>query len=1372
MRPSYSGTRPDPYGHRMPHYLAGFYTERYGYPPAFYAGYVGVPYNGYGYVHSASRQPGSPGERFYAQSYRPRRPYPYPNPYYQPDNHQRLDPGANPRTGRVQHPSESQRGSTSRRTNDQTYEPKPVLPARRRRKKRGANVQGPSGSSETQPNIPDSPPEPEPATSDKPSELQPTSVDSSSEEEPVIDVVCQTPEPASSSLVGISSSMIITPYRTMDDVDYNLRGWFPESLRLSFVVSCHTNKHRLFEPNSYDPRSVRASPLFKEEKLIHQLRHGQYQCLICISRVRQRDPIWSCSTCFHIYHLSCIKSWAEKCKATATGEQSDVTSQACWRCPACQTKQVCDEDGKDQPLEYICFCGRVRNPEYHPARTSIPHGCDEMCGKLRTSSGPKDESTKYLRQTMCTHPCTELCHPGPCPPCVTRVSMTCPCGRIQQSMACGDAPPAPCGQLCSQSLSETGCSCACGTHVYMVVTPTTCFCGREEKTIICGSEDAKKIDFTPGIQDLIQTAYVEFQSMDLTKIAAERSEVDMDSSRDQASFLSEALHAVALSTPVTNVPQSQDGSKSVDTQKPLVPLLIPPVVKLGSSFSCSRTCGKQLSCGNHTCADPCHSGDCKPCSLEPSRCFTCPCGRVALSKLVLSGDVSGDRTSCVDPVPLCPNVCARPHSMCGHPCPLTCHSGPCPPCELSTTAKCRCGRTSKELTCARFEELARTEGLLQMLCERICKRKKVCGRHKCKNKCCDLTAHSCSEICGRRLTCQRHNCEEPCHPGPCATCWRGVIYTELYCRCGLTVLPPPQPCGSIGPECVQPCNRVHDCDHPVRHTCHNDPICPPCTVLLTKECPGGHGVQFSMPCFQPVLSCGRACGKRLPRCSHTCQRPCHVGDCIEPSASEQAYPCSQPCKKLRPDCGHPCKLPCHEAKGQTCLQAALAVKRGTHAFSGRTAAKLPPCQHRVDIVCSCGRRKDQQACHQNPADLASRGIKGADDLSRWMYGPEFINEPKIVVSPLTPDRIPDGVELKASRATINVIFTRSVSGRLFARWSSLFVLLKSVAWLRRFIHYIMHKFGRSVVMPFVGHLQVKELTEARVVVIRQVQAEVYSDESIRLKADTQSEPTKVSALRKLCPILLDGVLCVQSKLYALALQEQSSGEPHRSFKLKERTGEPLKLLVCDDTCTKAELTSKALESRYADTLTWKRDAQEGLLVMPDTEAADDSQTSFEPPEYSDFLRQYALSNFAFAVGVERQFYSMLTELWKPTEKQGAPPVRVLNHHFPPMNKKRRRFIRELAEFYGMECYTFDPEPSRHVMVLAKRGEARLPGRTSDHRACLTNSLQRDFKGTVHVREGIRVPKKPEKKTGLPPPSTMGMSYAQVNLVPLSSNLQN
>lgn len=109
-----------------------------------------------------------------------------------------------------------------------------------------------------------------------------------------------------------------------------------------------------------------------------------------------------------------------------------------------------------------------------------------------------------------------------------------------------------------------------------------------------------------------------------------------------------------------------------------------------------------------------------------------------------------------------------------------------------------------------------------------------------------LSVHPCGEVCGRRLSCGQHNCEEPCHSGSCGTCWRGVIYTEITCRCGFSVLQPPQPCGCGPPGCPRPCDRPHACDHPVRHTCHNEPTCPPCTVLLTKECPGGNFVRSFM----------------------------------------------------------------------------------------------------------------------------------------------------------------------------------------------------------------------------------------------------------------------------------------------------------------------------------------------------------------------------------------------------------------------------------------------------------------------------------------------------------------------------------------------
>ncbi|CAH8544535.1 unnamed protein product [Dicrocoelium dendriticum] len=952
------------------------------------------------------------------------------------------------------------------------------------------------------------------------------------------------------------------------------------------------------------------------EKLIDHLRAGTYQCLICISNVRQRDSVWSCTTCYHIYHLPCIKSWAQKC----TSDSSTTTTHATWRCPSCQTKQL----STVAEINYVCFCRRIRDPEYHPARTSIPHGCDEVCGKIRTKSevseGGVDHS--YVKQTFCTHPCTELCHPGPCPPCTASVSMSCPCGRVQRAALCGDKPPAPCGQLCGRQLGSIDKPlerCACKIHTCLFacheglcppciwIIETGCYCGKEHNRFSCGGDDALKLNLAPDTLEQIYTAMAKFHSSTDERLLVTK----LDKSLTLCSTNSDSIlevndsPAMAVSTPAPKTHEAQSTCDAIETQTPLAPLLEPPAVSVAPSFSCGGICGQPLACGNHSCPDICHTGECKPCALDPSRCFTCPCGRIPLSKLVLSNDPAGDRRNCSDPVPTCPNECARPHPLCGHPCPKVCHSGPCNPCELSIVLKCRCGRTSKELKCVQFEELAHSDGVAQLLCERVCKKKKVCGRHKCKLKCCDLTSHPCNEVCERLLTCRRHVCEEPCHPGPCGSCWRGVIYTEIYCRCGSAVLHPPQPCGSSPPECTQPCDRPHDCAHPVRHTCHNEPTCPPCAVLLTKECPGGHGVQFSVPCFQPVLTCGRVCGKPLPQCSHFCTRLCHVGSCLtEPDTdnaeSATSFKCSQPCQKPRSDCGHACNLPCHEAEGKTCLQAALSTKfTPGKSLNVAVSSLWPRCQYSYTVVCPCGNRKAKQTCHQ--------------------------------------------VQLKRC---------------------------------------IMAQQDESSVRP----------------------------ESI------------------LNPSLFD-----------------------------KRESEPLKLLACDHTCTEvAQQAPSTSGQQYPGTAGWKRGFdQEAEATIGD------KKDSFDPPEYSDFLRQYALHNYAFALSVERQLYNMVLQFWQPLKSSKGEPLRSLEHHFAAMGPKRRRFVRELCEFYGIEAYTMDPEPKRHIMVLAKRGSIRLPGDTTDHRYSLTNCLKRDFPGTIRLREGVTIPKKPVKKYGPPPLYTAQSTYASI-----------
>ncbi|CAL8080686.1 unnamed protein product [Calicophoron daubneyi] len=979
------------------------------------------------------------------------------------------------------------------------------------------------------------------------------------------------------------------------------------------------------EPASVPPLAASFSDKCLREKMIGQLRSGTYQCLICISNVRQREPIWSCSTCYHAFHLSCIKSWAKKCKYGTSAETNNVPVEQSWRCPTCQTKQ----DDSEKALDCYCFCGKMRNPEYHPARTSIPHGCDEVCGKLRKKFPPQTEiEIDHRFAYTCTHRCTELCHPGPCPTCIANVTLSCPCGRIQRAALCGDDPPPPCGNICGKSLSEScvdSALCAAGIHTCLSachlgqcppcpwIIETECYCNRSHLKVKCGSTEALKLTFSPDALKALEAASANFSSEEFHPTGYSGSATDSSSANpgDNAHLFSINLKKDNTSTPARlGAPPAlgTDADLNDNTSVPN-PEIEPPVVSIAPSFSCGLSCGRLLSCGNHDCPEPCHPGDCKPCALDPSRCLTCPCGRVPLSKLVASGDVSGDRTKCTDPIATCPNTCARPNPICGHSCPKLCHSGPCPPCKLSNTVTCRCGRTSREFICTQYAELCKTNGVYEFLCERICKKKKSCGRHKCKNKCCNLTIHSCSEICGRRLSCGKHSCEELCHPGPCGTCWRGVIYTEISCRCGYTVLQPPQPCGTGRPQCMSVCNRDHDCSHPVRHTCHDNPTCPPCTVLMTKECPGGHGVQFSLPCFQPVLSCGKVCGKHLPFCSHTCQNMCHAGDCLDiPSNSGNEYPsplCSQTCQKPRPGCGHPCGLPCHEVKNWTCLQAASALaRRKSDKTADHTATNLPPCEFLVDVVCSCGRRKDKLPCHE--VQLKKCLIAHADDASK------------------------------------------------------------------------------------------------------------------------QCDTLKLEELRS-----------------------------------DNKSSNPLVVLACDDTCTLITRVTQSANSRFADTTSWKRGLDEAgsATVCPGDSS---EKLPFEPPDYPKALRDFALANFAFATNVERQLYSLVMQLLKSSRQADGEEVRVVNYHFPPMNKKKRQFIAELAEFYGIEAISFDPEPNRHVMVLAKRGCTRLPGGASDHRGSLTTLLQREFTGTFRVPEGIEMPtRSDERRPFLPPSSLTRTSYAQI-----------
>lgn len=168
------------------------------------------------------------------------------------------------------------------------------------------------------------------------------------------------------------------------------------------------NREQREEPlTEEESRMLADKPL--RERLIWQLENSKYECAICYRQVTPRQGVWSCKTCYQVFHISngCITDWA---KSSRDSEGANT-----WRCPTCQT------ENETMPYNYFCFCGRQKNPTFRVGET--PHSCGEICGRARKFG--------------CPHPCTELCHPGPCVECQQYTTKTCNCGKTKKSVRCG-----------------------------------------------------------------------------------------------------------------------------------------------------------------------------------------------------------------------------------------------------------------------------------------------------------------------------------------------------------------------------------------------------------------------------------------------------------------------------------------------------------------------------------------------------------------------------------------------------------------------------------------------------------------------------------------------------------------------------------------------------------------------------------------------------------------------------------------------------------------------------------------------------------------------------------------------------------------------
>ena len=167
----------------------------------------------------------------------------------------------------------------------------------------------------------------------------------------------------------------------------------------------------------------------------------------------------------------------------------------------------------------------------------------------------------------------------------------------------------------------------------------------------------------------------------------------------------------------------------------------------------------------------------------------------------------------------------------------------------------------------------------------------------------------------------------------------------------------------------------------------------------------------------------------------------------------------------------------------------------------------------------------------NPADDATHGLMGAnlDANSRWILGPEFLYSPEKCwpqppcVLPILPDEFSIlRKTVSATKTVVNGVCVPLIDR--FARFSSWHRLKTAVAWILRLKNCLMKKDILN------GPLTVEEMNNAERIIIQCVQLEAFTKEINDLSSKSKAFVHKTSSLRKLNPLLFEGILRVGGRI--------------------------------------------------------------------------------------------------------------------------------------------------------------------------------------------------------------------------------------------------
>jgi len=612
------------------------------------------------------------------------------------------------------------------------------------------------------------------------------------------------------------------------------------------------------------PRKRRASKSSAPDlptRIHEDIDNGQYECAVCTNEIFRDSKIWSCTTCWSVFHFSCIKKWSnsEGAKVTQRGRENEEIASTQWRCPGCNLPQDVT------PSTFTCWCGKEVDPR---SLTGLPpFSCGQTCSRMHI---PK----------QCPHPCSTQCHAGPCPPCPQMgPTQSCFCGRQEIKKRCVDTDYDhgwSCGEICGELMPCGEHTCERPCHEGLcgaceVRIDARCYCGQVQKEIVCcerGDDHASKviregeakIDEWTGI---FGCGNVCGRPYDCGKHSCEK----LCHPQDAA---------------VTHCPRSPDivshcpcGKSRLDeiANRPRTSCSDPVP-------SCDKPCLKLLECG-HSCKEICHSGDCSSCSEEIT--IKCRCGRTTLTTICHQGHLEQ---------PQCARVC-RATKNCGrHECGEHC-------CPGERTAVERQAQRKKGRPLHSLQHFADDSFEPEHICTRTCDRPLKCGNHSCQELCHKGPCNSCREAIFDEISC---------------ACGRTVLQPPLPCGTR------PPPC-RFECERVKDCGHPqvpHNC-----HL--DDEPCPKCPFLTTKSCLCGRTQLKNQPCWLNDARCGEVCGKTLKCGFHSCLKTCHrpgecedaARSCQQPCGKEKScgHPCSAPCHSP-----FPCKedKPCEHKIFITC----------------------------------------------------------------------------------------------------------------------------------------------------------------------------------------------------------------------------------------------------------------------------------------------------------------------------------------------------------------------------------------------------------------------------------------------------------------------